>query len=171
MHHGAWLQLLSKSAFLGTRSRIILLVSRLIVFIVLHFLTNGLWGKYLSAYRYIFSFHLIIYRATVRIVKLYFFSFKKNKIKQQKLKTFKCALRSLSTVTVLSPVVHSWHCLSLAALNQQSLLCSSTWAPETPLHPRWNESESCQTLVDKWSSTLRNPVKSTKVSSMVENRH
>lgn len=125
----------------------------------------------LSAYHYIFSFHLIIYRATIRIVKLYFFPFLKNKLKQQKLKTFKCALRSLFTVTVLSPVVHSWHSFSLAALDQQSLLCCSAWAPETPLHPPWNESESCQTPADRWASTLRNPVKPTKVSFMVENRH
>lgn len=69
-HMAAWIGSCNRSAFLGTSSRIILLVSRPTALIVLCFLSNSLWGKCLSGYCYIFCFYLIIYRATVRVVKL-----------------------------------------------------------------------------------------------------
>lgn len=136
----AWIASCNRSAFLGMWSRIILLVSRPTVFIVLCFLTNSLWGKCSSVLCYPFI-SLFIEQLLVRVVKLSFFSFLRNKIKQQKMKTSTCALTSLFPVTVLSPVVHSWHSFDLASPDQESLLCSSAWAPTTPPCPHWELSE------------------------------
>lgn len=134
--------------FLCTCSRLMLLVSRP----VLCFLTKRLWGKCLSAYCYIFSFYLIIYRDTVRVVKLSFFSCLKNKIKHQKMRTAKCALTSLFPVCFVS-------CGTLTSgtpLTSHPPISRACCAPlPDPQHLcvlTGNKFESCQILVDRFSN-------------------